>query len=189
MYRTIRNIHLLLGLFSAAFVFMYGASSVQFAHRWFNVQATAAESSVTLSPGAAGARAVATELIAKHGLNGELVQVREKPGGVAFRLNRIGTNYEVDYSAASGETKIKTMTTGTMAMLVRLHHVNGIWHEFAWINAAAGILGLVSLSLILMGLSGIYLWFKLHKERRTGAILLTVNLIFSITLMILIRTA
>ncbi|MEZ5403768.1 MAG: PepSY-associated TM helix domain-containing protein [Bryobacteraceae bacterium] len=189
MYRTIRNTHLLLGLFSAAAVFMYGLSSVQFAHQWFNVRPAASAQTLTLAPNAAGARAVAMELMEKHGLEGELVQVRQTPGGVAFRLNRIGKNHGIEYTAATGETKVETQSAGVMAMMVRLHHINGLWHEIGWINVAAGFLGFVSLGLILLGASGVYLWFKLYKERRIGTVLLVANLVFSLTLIILIRMA
>jgi hypothetical protein len=47
----------------------------------------------------------------------------------------------------------------------------------------------VSTALILLGLTGIYLWFKLHNERIVGAILLTISLSYSLTLMILLRVA
>ena len=49
---------------------------------------------------------------------------------------------------------------------------------------------LVSAALVLLGLSGIYLWFESHKERVVGAALLTISLGYSLTtLMILLRLA
>ena len=43
--------------------------------------------------------------------------------------------------------------------------------------------------LVILALTGIYLWFKIHTERVIGSILLAVSLGFSLTLIMLIRTA
>ena len=40
-----------------------------------------------------------------------------------------------------------------------------------------------------LGLTGIYMWFKLHTERVSGAVLLALSLSYSLTLIYLIRTA
>ena len=49
--------------------------------------------------------------------------------------------------------------------------------------------GAVSVVLILISLTGIYLWFKWKQERVIGAILMALCLVFSVTLMVLLRTA
>jgi hypothetical protein len=76
-----------------------------------------------------------------------------------------------------------------IGMLNRLHHVGGLWHEYALINVWAVFVGLVSAILILLSITGIYLWFKIHSERVIGAILLTLSLGYSLTLTIMIRLA
>jgi hypothetical protein len=76
-----------------------------------------------------------------------------------------------------------------MGMLNHLHHIDG----FRTPSLAVDILGvfvlLVSISLIVLALSGIYLWFQFHQERKIGALLLALSLGYSLTLMILIRVA
>jgi hypothetical protein len=188
MYRAIRNIHLLTGLFSAAFLLMYGVSSVQFAHRWFDIRPVPRERTLTLAAGA-GARAAALELMERHGLSGELAQIREAGGVISFRLNRIGTNHDIRYTPRTGEAIVRTASPGAMGMLVRLHHIHGLWHGMAWINLAALVLTAVSFGLIVLGMSGVYLWFKLHKERAIGALLLAANLVVGLGLMVWIRLA
>ena len=51
------------------------------------------------------------------------------------------------------------------------------------------MIGLVSGGLILLGVTGIWLWFMIHSERAIGAALLAINLGICVTLLVLIRTA
>jgi hypothetical protein len=43
--------------------------------------------------------------------------------------------------------------------------------------------------LILLGATGVYMWFRIHNERRIGSVLLALNLCVSVILLILLRTA
>jgi hypothetical protein len=76
-----------------------------------------------------------------------------------------------------------------MGMLNRIHHVGGVWHEFTLTNIWGFFVGVVSVSLLVLGATGIYMWFKLHQERVIGTILLVVGLGYGLTLIVLIRTA
>jgi hypothetical protein len=190
MYKWLRNTHLLLGLFAFMFLLMYGMSSVQMAHnRWFDLRPAVSETTVTLAAGTDSPRAVARELMDRHGLRGDLNQVRQTATGATFRIARPGTVYEVQYTAANGEARVKTNTAGFMGMLNRIHHIGGLWHEYALINVWGALVGVVSASLVVIGITGVYLWFKIHTERVIGLVLLAVSLGYSVTLMVLIRTA
>jgi hypothetical protein len=190
MYKWIRNTHLLIGLFAFLFLLMYGVSAVQMAHnRWFNNKPAVTESEIALTAGGTDARAVARELMDRHGLKGELAQVRKSGDGLSFRIVRPGAVYEIAYSPETGNAKVKTNVANIMGMLNRIHHIGGLWHDFTLTNIWAVFVGLVSLALILLSLTGIYLWFKIHSERVVGVILLTLSLGYSLTLIVLIRTA
>lgn len=190
MYKWIRNTHLLIGLFAFLFLLMYGVSAVQMAHnRWFNNKPAVTESEIAVTAGVTDARAVARELMDRHGLRGELAQVRKSGDGLSFRVVRPGTVYEVAYSPETGNAKVKTNVANLMGMLNRIHHIGGLWHDFTLTHVWAVFVGLVSLALILLSLTGIYLWFKIHSERVVGVILLTLSLGYSLTLIVLIRTA
>jgi hypothetical protein len=190
MYKFLRNTHLLIGLFCFLFLLMYGVSAVQMAHnRWFNNKPVVTEAGYKLDAGAADARIVARQLMDRYDVKGELAQVRKSGDGFDFRIQRPGTVYEVSYATDSGAATVKTNTANFMGMLNRIHHVGGLWHEFSLTNVWSVFVGLVSLGLILLALTGIYLWFKIHSERLVGGILLGVSLGYSVTLMVLIRTA
>jgi hypothetical protein len=47
---------------------------------------------------------------------------------------------------------------------------------------------LVSVAFLLIGATGIYLWFKIHTERTIGIILLSVNLVVSLALLTVMRS-
>jgi hypothetical protein len=190
MYKWIRNTHLLIGLFAFLFLLMYGVSAVQMAHnRWFNNKPAVTESEIALTAGVTDARVVARELMDRHGLRGELAQVRKAAYGLSFRIVRPGTVYEVAYSPETGNAKVKTNVANIMGMLNRIHHIGGLWHDFTLTNVWAVFVGLVSVALILLSLTGIYLWFKIHSERVIGIILLTLSLGYNLTLIVLIRMA
>ncbi len=190
MHRTLRNIHLCAGLFCAAYLLMYAASAVQMAHSsLFNNKPRTTESRVRVVPGLGGARAVARELMANHGVAGELNQVEKRDAGMYFRVVRPGTVYEALYHADSGEVEMKEHVAGFMGMLNRIHHVGGLWHEYWLMNVFGVYTGLVSLGLLVLSGTGIYLWFKLHRERRVGAVLLIATLGVTLPLIVAMRLA
>lgn len=169
MYAKLRSLHLLTALFSLALLLMYAASGVQMAHRrWFPLRETVTRQSVALSPGLAGARAVAREIP----LAGEITSVFVTPYTLRYRIERLGTVCDVTYSVPTGAAEIRTTASGFAGTLNRIHRTRGLWHEYKPWNAWAAVLGLVSLGLLTMGASGLYLWFRNHAERWIGCVLL-----------------
>ena len=190
MYKWLRNTHLLLGLFSCLFLLMYGVSSVQMAHNsWFDLKPAVIESQAALAQGLDNPRDIARLLMDRGQVRGELQQIRKTGPDYSFRVVRPGTVHEVDYSAQTGTAKIKTNVANLMGMLNRIHHVAGVWHEYALTNVWAVFVAIISTLLVVLSLTGIYLWFKIHTERVIGCILLALSLGYSLTLIVLIRTA
>ena len=185
MYRILRNSHLFLGLFCCFFLLMYGVSSVQMSHnRWFNMRPAISVREAEVH--GANPREVAAELMAQ-GLRGELQQVSPTQTGANLRIVRPGTVYDVAWTG--GTAKIRTNEANFMGMLNRIHHIGGLWHEFTLVNIWAFFVALVSAALLILGATGIYLWFKLHQERVVGSVLLALGLGWGLTLLVLIRTA
>jgi hypothetical protein len=185
MYPLIRNIHLFSGLFCGAFLLMYAVSAVQMAHnQWFNLRPTVKEERFAIT--ASGARPIARELMNRYELRGEIAAVRETPGGVAFRIQRPGTVYEVE--ALPGEARVRTSTANFIGMLNRIHHVAGVRHEYWLINVWGWLVAVVSIGLFVLGASGIYLWFHIKRERSIGLALLVLGLGFSLPVIVLLRS-
>ena len=189
MHRWLRNTHLLVALFSGAFVLMYGWSSVQMSHNtWFDLKPRVVEHSVALAKGLDG-RAAGRELMDRHGVRGEIMQVRPEGQGIFIRIVRPGTVYDAQYSPTSGAAQVKESIVGFMGLLNRIHHIGGLWHDYTLTQVWAVFVGLVSAGLVVLALTGIYLWFKLHSERKVGVVLLAASLAYSLTLMVLMRLA
>lgn len=192
MYLWMRNLHLFLGGLFALFLLVYGASAVQMAHPdWFPMKPATTESRVPVEAGAAarGPRALARYFIEEHGLRGEVNRVKQTENGYEFRIVRPGTVYVVEYSPGSREAHVTTQVATFLGMLNRIHHLGGLWHEYPLLNLWGGLVGLTSLGLILLGVSGLYLWFRIHRERLVGTILLALSLATSLGLWIAMRTA
>lgn len=76
-----------------------------------------------------------------------------------------------------------------MAVLNRIHHIGGMWHQTALFNIWGLFTGLVSVALIGLACSGIYMWYKLRMDRVAGIALLAISIGGGMTLLILMRTA
>ncbi len=191
LYRLLRDTHLLLGLFSFFFVLVYGVSSVKLSHpTWFAGKPSVEKlTSPITEAGGEGPRTVARELMEQHGMRGELRIIRETAAGFRLRISRAEHNYDVDYNRETGEAAVKATTRAPGTTMVALHIAAGLWPEWSGWNVWGAMAGFISLGLILLGLTGIYLWFKIHKERKIGLVLLALNLGYSLTLMVLMRMA
>lgn len=188
-HRWLRNSHLILGLVAFPMMMVYGLSAVQMAHHnWFSEKPAVTEREVDAGAfGPSDGRALAQSLMDRYAMHGEVQQVRTTDEGIRLRIVRPGTAYDVEYVRQTGKAKIETSVAGFMGVLNRLHHAARMNHNYAPVNILGGIVAFVSATLILLGLSGVYLWFKIHNERVIGAILLALSLGFSLTLITIIR--
>jgi hypothetical protein len=154
MYKSIRNLHLYLGAFSCLFLLMYGISAAQMAHpKWFKLKPRVASDELTL-PSGQDLRPVAQMLMDRHSLRGELTDPKRTSSGWNFRLVRPGTEYEISYNQATGQTRVRTSTANFMGMLNRIHHVGGLWHDFLLTDIWGVFVGMISLALLALGVTG-----------------------------------
>jgi len=189
MYKIVRNVHLLLASISLPFLIMYGLSAVQMSHStWFQLKPAVEERQVSLTVGQTDGRAIAREIMDRERtVKGEISSIQPNDAGVALRIVVPGTVHDVRYERASGVARIKTSVAGTMGMLNRLHHWAGFWHEPVSMKIWAVAVAVVSAALMLLGASGVYMWFTRRPERRIGIALLAINVLFAMTLLTLIR--
>jgi hypothetical protein len=188
MFKTIRTIHLCTGLFSLAFVLLYGVSAVQMAHSgWFNMRPRISEQLFEITPGLNDARAAARELMDHYSLRGELREIRPSPSALKFRIVRPGAVYEVAYAPDTGRAQVKTSMAGIAGLINRIHHATGLWHGYALSNIWTAMAGILSIALFTLGATGLYLWFKNVRERRIGGIILGFGLVLTIALIASMR--
>jgi hypothetical protein len=191
MYTTIRNIHLILASFSLPFLVMYGVSAVQMSHNdWFTMKPSVREQQIPLTHGMTDARQAARQLMDRDpSVRGELANVQVKGTQIAFRIVVPGTVHDVQYDQVTGDARLKTSVADAMGMLNRLHHAAGLWHEPAALQAWGFMVALVSSALLLVGATGVYMWFTRRPERRLGLVLLGVNVLFAVTVLMMMRAS
>jgi len=185
-----RNIHLGLGLgfFLMSLIFAVSSLTAIYRQRLGQPKPEITEKAVQLPTAAlATPRAAAMELMTAHGLRGDLREIKEKSGTVTFRIVRPGEVAEVAYPAATGEAKITIRRQTALNTLMALHTNHGVWHEYMPANLWAVLAFCTSAGLILLGASGIYLWFKHYDERRIGSALLTSSVVFGLVALYLTR--
>lgn len=186
IYKFLRNVHLILGLMLFWVVMMYAVSAVQMAHR-IRIVPVVTESDVMATPGL-DARPLANELMRKYELSGEMGNATSLPGGYRFPLTRAGGVTQITYDRATGKAHLKTSDNGVWGVLNRLHHFHGLHNQTGARNAWGWAVLFASLGLFALGFTGLYMWFRLHKERTIGMILLGANLVISIVLLIALRS-
>ena len=190
MYRLMRNTHLALGLAFAIALGVYLLSSMRIAHQsWFSPKRTANETSLAVdSSQASTPRDLRRHLLQRHGLRGDLVQVRtDDSASYSFVVRRPGTRSRVRYEVGGSEATVSEERAGFTGLLLGLHFSYGVFHEDAAENLWGAVLFLTSFGLLGIGATGIYLWFKTQEERLVGFILLAASLGFAVTMLIAIR--
>lgn len=162
MYQRLRSIHLSTALFSMVFLLAYAIGAVEFAHRkWLPLSEYSTGETRKLAAGATDARILARQW------RGELESVQNSPGFLKFRaMTTLGRSYNVTYSIATGDTTVKTTTNSFLKTLAFIHVSHGIWAFAA---------ALISLAMLTLGITGLYLWFKNHSSRWIGSALLLVG--------------
>jgi hypothetical protein len=189
MYQAIRNIHLLLASFSLPFLVMYAVSAVQMGHNsWFRMKPAVHERDFALAARQSDARTIARDVMDRdRSIAGEVGNVQANSAGVSLRIVVPGTVHELKYDAASGQAHVKTSIAGVMGMLNRLHHWAGFYHEPAPMKWWAAAVAIVSAALLVLGATGVYMWFTRRPERRIGFALLAINVVFALTIILMLR--
>jgi hypothetical protein len=189
MHRWIRNTHLALGLLAVPFVLLYAVSAAQMAHRsWFSPMPEVSVTRLSLPPAeVADPPSLALALMRRGEVKGQIESSSQPPFGYQLRLTRPGTMQDVRYDLASSIAEITTSRSSFIFVLNRLHHLGGVRLKYLPLELWGVVLAGVACVLIALGLTGIYLWFKVQRERLVGSVILAVSLGFSLTLLLLMR--
>lgn len=191
MFRLMRNVHLIFGLLFFFYALLFALSSLTIIYRpMLKLTYDTEERTVRVTAERADTpRALALELMQNHGMKGDLRDIKQQGETMRFVIARPGTQSDVTYSPSSREARIQTRREGFLETLVHLHTNHGFWHDFVPANAWALLSLLGSVGMLLLGVTGIYLWFCHHEERVIGFVILTVGLAYSLTMLVLSRTA
>jgi hypothetical protein len=191
MYKRLRDIHLVLGLFALPFALVYGLSAAQMAHP--SVLHARTETRVWNAVLPAG-QAAQTPEAALHALElqehvgGELKKVSHAGDLLVLHVERPGTAYEVELRAGR-YAKISEKRGNTLQLMNRLHHAAGVGGTRPASRLWGWLVVLVSLALLGLGVTGIWMWLSRKSERRAGLVFLVTSTAYALGLLLAIRFA
>jgi hypothetical protein len=192
-YRLVRTIHLYAALFLAAFVVMYAVTGfIMYRSSWFpnHHKDTVRQVVFQWEPllGSGDNRAVFDYLesiqaqVGKDlGLEGRYEFSRkEKDGRFTLFYLRPGSQERVFFTPGMDSVEVSRRDYGFAQMMNRMHQFHGYkGGVLFWLWGF--LLDLVSLSMILFGVSGVYLWYTLKStQRRLGWALLGGSTLYAI---------
>jgi hypothetical protein len=187
MFRLLRNVHLALGVAFFFVALLFAVSSIVIIYRpWFPGGPEKTSETLQLQAGA-DARQAALELMRGHRLKGDLRNVSRSPEGMQFMIWRPGTHIQVVYHPDTGVATLETRRFNVYETLVQLHVNHGFWHDFMPANVWALLSLGVSIGLILLGVTGIYLWYRHPQERIIGSVLLAIGLVVPMVALVITR--
>jgi hypothetical protein len=186
-----RKVHDYLGLYFLLFLWLFALSGLLLNHPggpgsdfWASRKQEQLERPVRLD--AAGTDLErARQVMAQLGIGGEIewTVARQAGGHFRFRVARPGRMYEIDVDQASSRAAVAQTTVNGWGVLNALHHFNGVhmgdarnsrdwWLTDLWTFSMDAL----SAGLILLLLSGIYIWFRSGRRRLAGLAALTLGL-------------
>ena len=188
MYRWLRNVHLAAGLFSAVSLLVFGATALQMAYGLPGPNSSETTTTIDVPSGyQVNPRAFAWWLMERHGLRGDLVNVTTKGAVVELTIQRTGASHRVEYDSHRNSAQVTTISRNTLGMFNRIHHAGGIEHQYWAINLWGWMLLVSSIALLLLAATGVVMWFMRHEDRRLGALVASVGLVWGLTLLVLMR--
>jgi hypothetical protein len=183
LYRSLRSLHLYVGLFVSPFVVVFALSAIVLNHASLPWHGSAASSSarqaVVSIPSDTSSLEIARSVRAQLGVPGEIGYVnRDRSSGrMSFPIQTPNRTTKVSVDMATGRVEATSSTGGVWAALVYLHkmpgphnaNIRGNWpvtRAWGWFADANVYL------LLFASLSGLYLWAVIAAERKTGLLFL-----------------
>ena len=182
VYSFVRDLHLYAGLFLSPFVLLFAVSTVLLNHPSRSESGQVEpkrEVPVQIPPGEPGSIAHARELIQQIGVTGEMDYVRHnaKSERLLIPVSKPGesTRVEVDLRAKTATIESEQRSLGdALNYLHKMpgpHNVRfrGNWVYMSWWAVTADV---VVYGILFLTVSGLYLWWKIKRERAVGWALL-----------------
>jgi hypothetical protein len=193
LYAFTRDVHLYAGLFLCPFVVMYAVSVVFLVHAWVpggGRASTRTVSHLVLPPNMeelSGRERVGAlrPALASMGVTGEVgfVQYQPKRHRLILPLSVPGRETWVTLDVAAGSAEVEERRTGPWDALVTLHkmpgpHLTGTRGNAWWVRAWRPLADAAAYGLLLLTLTGIWLWWAIRGARKAGGALVVAGAIF-----------
>jgi hypothetical protein len=189
MYKLLRDLHLWLGLFVGPLLLMYALSALQMTHPWLAKAEIRTRSFVVQVPAGRDPGAIAQALATGdgvRGVRGALEQVTRDGDKLSLRIAHPGTTYEIVLTSDT-QAQVTEKRSNGVDMLNRVHRLAGVWHSLRATNLFGLLEALGSLALLCLGATGLLMWWQRPRDRKLGAWFLAGSVLYSVTLLLLVR--
>ena len=187
-----RKLHIFLGLFFLFFLWLFCLSGVVLNHPkwsiagfWNKRKQMSVESQVfrpVETEDLPAARNLMTQLRIRGEISGEVS--RAKSGEFAFRVARPGDIYDISADFSKGLARVDQVHVNGWGILNMLHTFSGVrrtdptlhqnwWATWIWRFSMDALSG----GLVLMVLSGIYIWYGRARQRRSAMLALAFGIL------------
>ena len=176
-----RRLHLYLGMALLPWFFMYGISSIPFAHTQFFNQRDAAKGlpmwtlraertiDLPVPEDAAGLRALGAALLREAGIEGtSFGTYRQSPTQVNVYSYSFWNSTQLKYYTDTRKLTVEDRRFRWDQFLTGMHARGGFEQEGLIDRSWSVVVDLVSLSMIVWIASGLYMWWELPGQRRWG---------------------
>jgi hypothetical protein len=177
-----KKIHYYGGLYFLLFIWLFALSGLLLNHEWSfaDFWPQRRETTRTLEvavPAARGDMAIARALMRQAQVAGEVQQIKRSPDGAKFELQvgRPGRNVNIDVDLIAGQATVKHTELNGWGVFKTLHTFSGVKLDDPsrrpdWLLTRIWSLAIdaLSIGLILLVATGLYLWLRLKSKRALG---------------------
>jgi hypothetical protein len=184
-----RKLHNYLGLYFLLFVWLFAGSGLVLNHsKWSVAQfwkarhETAAERTIR-APVSGGDAAAAADLMRQLAIVGEVNEItRDSTGRFDFQVVRPGRVWRVEARLDSARARVTTIELNAWGVLDAMHKFTGVsmddpsrTRDWAVTRLWSLAMDALSLGLVILVASGLYLWYRFPEKRRAGLVALTLG--------------
>ena len=185
-----RKLHNYLGLYLLLFLWLFSLSGLILNHsKWpvaqfWKQRAEVATGRVIRRPMASADIAVAADLMAQLGIVGEVEETKRTAHGERFdfQVVRPGKVFRVEARLDSAHARVTEIRLNPWGVLDALHKFTGVRMDDParmrdWVLTRIWSLAMdaLSLGLMILVLSGLYLWYRRGEHRRAGLAMLAIG--------------
>lgn len=194
-----RKLHIHIGLLLLLFIWLFSLSGLLLNHHWefssFWEQRKQKESVTQIAlPVRLDSAALLHTVMQDLGISGEVTNVRYAADALDFRVGSPGFGRELHVDFATGSVTQKEFELNVWGKIRTLHTFNGvdknnIKKEANWFVTSVWKFAMdaIAIAFIFLSVSSWVMWYKIRKEYRWGATVLTIGFLSFIYFVYLIR--
>ena len=196
-YPLVRSLHLYFGLFISPFILIFSISALVFNHVGFLNRMSPVKSLPEIRikldeiPYDTTDLGTAKAIISKLGIVGEIDFISKNNSRISFPVNKPGLKTRVEVNTLTDSVVITMQMEGSMRAMSYLHLMPGqhnvqIRGNSVFLKIWRLIADAVVYLVMFLTVSGIFLWYFLKGERKTGLYSIIIGVLFFTGLLLLI---